>query len=207
MSVYALWPPSSLQYIFLSLWNNVTIIVCNTLPEIMQSNSSWIPNQNNLVLKRQKFLYWKCSWRLIRVTSIPRAIVCFTEVSQPLPVLTHIQEMKKEASVMSSFFIVSLNENTKFLPSIEFFTCIEMVCCDFLPFRIAEVLHQPENFNNLTLFPEMLVELCQWIDFPNAAEAWLEILLMQLKWEIQLFCNLYFRSQWIFLKHYILILL
>lgn len=117
MSVYALWPSSSLQYIFLSLWNNVKIIVCNTLPEIMQSNSSWIPNQNNLVLKRQKFLYWKCSWRLIRITSIPRAIVCFTEVSQPLPVLMHIREMKKEVSVMSSFFIVSLNENTKFLPS------------------------------------------------------------------------------------------
>lgn len=117
MSVYGLWPSSSLQYIFLSLWNNVTIIVCNTLPEIMQSNSSWILNQNNLDLKRQKFLYWKCSWRLVRVTSIPRAIVYFTEVSQSLPVLTHIQEMKKEASVVSSFFIVSLNENTKFLSS------------------------------------------------------------------------------------------
>lgn len=85
-----------------------------------------------------------------------------TEVSQPLPVFTHIPEVKKEASAMSSFFIVSLNENTKFLPSsTQFFTCTEMVHSDFLPVRVGEILHQPAKFNNLALFPEVLVELCQ----------------------------------------------
>lgn len=53
-----------------------------------------------------------------------------------------------------------------------------MAHCDFLPAKVGEVLHQPANFNNLALFPEVLVELRQWIDFPKAAEAWLEVLLM-----------------------------